>query len=66
MTREGYERAIEMFSIIDVTANDLRYEASDCLKQVQKVAREETRKLWWKREAAAEEEEHILRKTLQE
>ena len=65
LTRERHERAIEMFSTIDVTANDLRYEASDCLKQVQKEAREETRKLWWKREAAAEEEEHNIRKTRQ-
>ena len=35
MTRAGYGQAIEMYSVIDVTANDLRYETVEGLKQIQ-------------------------------
>ena len=53
MTRTGYGQAIEMYSVIDVTANDLRYETVEGFKHIQAESREKTRKLWWKREAAA-------------
>ena len=54
-------RAIEIFTIIDWAADDLRHDAK-CYEQVQNEAREETHKLWWKHQAAANKEERKLMK----
>ena len=40
ITRAGYGQAIEMYSVIDVTSNDLRYETVENLKQIRAESRE--------------------------
>ena len=60
MCRDGHERAIEVFSIIDVAANDFRCEGSG-IKEVQREADEEIAKIRRKLEVVKEDREENRR-----